>query len=94
MPCLAPSCRRLIKGAFGTPSALPDYLTAADYYKFSPAEELISLPADIARTEFRLVATLDGWEYTVCERQLPGTPDPERKLLVTVSAGVVGRLLP
>ena len=32
------------------------------------------------------MATLgDGWEYTVCERQLPGVPDPERRLLVTVS---------
>ena len=43
-------------------------------------------PGDIARSEFRLVATLgDGWEYTVCERTLPGAPDPERRLLVTVS---------
>ncbi len=75
----------MIKGAFGTAAALPDYLTGDEFYKFTPAQELISLPADIARTEFRLVATLDGWEYTVCERQLPGTPDPERKLLVTVS---------
>jgi hypothetical protein len=32
------------------------------------------------------VATLgDGWEYTVCERQLPGAPDPERRLLVTLA---------
>lgn len=79
--------RRLIRGAFVGPggSALPDYLTAADFYKFSPAEELISLPGDIARTEFRLVVTMDGWEYTLCERQLPGAPDPERKLLVTLA---------
>lgn len=136
--------RQLIQGAF-PPGNLPDYLTSPAYYKFSPAEELISLPGactaqqrstaqhqveqhhparlrpdvvvdgptrlcaarlrratvcrprrraapasrpagDIARSEFRLVATLgDGWEYTVCERQLPGVPDPERRLLVTVS---------
>jgi hypothetical protein len=76
--------RRLIQGAFGSPAALPDYLTSPSFYKFSPAEELISLPADIARTEFRLAVTLNGWEYTVCERTLPGTPDPDRKLLVTV----------
>lgn len=134
-PCCFP-CRRLIQGAF-PPGGLPDYLTSPAYYKFSPAEELISLPGahtaqlstawwgdahaaavccarwpamcahtsadaaliprhpppashpagDIARSEFRLVATLgDGWEYTVCERQLPGAPDPERRLLVTVSS--------
>jgi hypothetical protein len=77
-------CRRLIQGAFSG-GDLPDYLVAPDFYKFSPAEELISLPADIARTEFRLVATLGGWEHTVCERALPGTPDPQRRLLVTVS---------
>lgn len=76
--------RRLIQGAFGSPAAQPDYLTSPSFYKFAPAEELISLPADIARTEFRLAVTLNGWEYTVCERTLPGTPDPERKLLVTV----------
>lgn len=37
--------------------------TAHCRYKFCPAEELISLPGDIARTEFRLVVTLEvgGW---------------------------------
>lgn len=39
------------------------------------------------------MATLDGWEYTVCERSLPGAPDPARRLLVTLaefeSEGVV-----
>ncbi|KAL4458373.1 hypothetical protein ABPG75_013238 [Micractinium tetrahymenae] len=77
--------RRLVKGAFADAGALPDYLTCEEWYKFSPAEELISLPGDIARTEFRLVATLEGWEYTVCERTLPGTPDPDRRLLVTLA---------
>lgn len=84
MPCPVLPCRRLIKNAFAAPASLPDYLSSSDFYKFAPAKELISLPGDIARTEFRLVATLDGWEYTMCERQLPGIPDPERKLLVTV----------
>ena len=32
--------------------------------------------------------TLEGWEYTLCERTLPGTPDPERRLLVTVRGGL------
>jgi hypothetical protein len=147
--------RRLIKGGFGAGS-LPDYLTCHEFYKFSPAEELISLPGDIARTEFRLVVTLDGWEYTggccfscfcsvvvglwqpavqlcafggggcatnscrrgacvghqadcidapwtpctpslppsllaVCERELPGAQDPQRKLLVTVSVPTAPR---
>lgn len=89
-PCTHPAPRRrLIKGAF-PPGALPDYLTSPAYYKFAPAEELISLPGDIARTEFRLVATLEGWEYTLCERTLPGAPDPQRRLLVTVSGWVGG----
>lgn len=35
-----------------------------------------------------------GWEYTVCERTLPGTPDPERRLLVTVSFATCLRLAP
>ena len=80
--------RRLIKGAFA-PSELPDYLTLPDFYKFTPREEFISLPGDTARTEFRLVVTLDGWEHTVAERELGVTPDPERNMLVTVSAPVI-----
>ena len=33
----------------------PDYLTSAEFFKFTPVEEFMSLPGDIARTEFRLV---------------------------------------
>lgn len=66
---------------------LPDYLTSEAFYKFSPSEELTTLPGDVARTEFRLAATLaGGWEYTLCERTLPGPADPDRRLLVTVRA--------
>lgn len=84
--------RRLVKSAFSEAASLPDYLVCPEWYKFSPAEQLVSLPGDIARTEFRLAVTLEGWEFTLCERTLPGTPDPERKLLVTVSrvAGLGG----
>ena len=73
-PPRTPTRRRLIHGAFGGGAGvsaaqlqqqLPDYLTSGAFYKFTPSEELISLPGDIARTEFRLVVTLaNGWEYT------------------------------
>ena len=33
----------------------PDYLTSAEFFKFTPTDEFMSLPGDIARTEFRLV---------------------------------------
>ena len=62
----------------------PDYITSHDFYKFTPTDEFMSLPGDIARTEFRLVATYDGYEYTVLERELGAHRDPERKMLVTV----------
>ncbi len=44
----------------------------------------MSLPGEILRTEFRLVVTHDGWEYTVLERELGAHRDPLRKMLVTV----------
>ncbi|XP_075265445.1 uncharacterized protein LOC142357807 [Convolutriloba macropyga] len=62
----------------------PDYITSQDFYKFTPADQFMSLPGEIARTEFRLVATHDGYEYTVLERELGAHRDPERKMLVTV----------
>ncbi|KAL4854955.1 hypothetical protein ACK3TF_004423 [Chlorella vulgaris] len=78
--------RRLIRGAFASPASLPDYLTSEEYYQLTPSEQLISLPDQISRTEFRLVATVEGWEYTVCERTLPMfTPDTQRKLLITLA---------
>jgi hypothetical protein len=45
----------------------------------------MSLPGEILRTEFRLVVTYQGWEYTVLERELGAHRDPLRKMLVTVS---------
>jgi len=33
----------------------PDYLTSAEFFKFTPSEEFLTLPGDISRTEFRLV---------------------------------------
>lgn len=32
----------------------PDYLTSAEFFKFTPSEEFLTLPGDISRTEFRL----------------------------------------
>lgn len=84
-PPTPPHHRRLILGAYeGAP--LPDYLTSPDFYKFSPAEDFLALPGDIARTNFRLVVTLGGWEYGVADRELGVNPDPQRNLLVTVGA--------
>lgn len=77
--------RDLVTGAFGA-GQLPDYLTCSDYYKLTPADEFVSLPGDIAVTQFRLVATLEGgWEHTLVERELGRAPDPARDLLVTVA---------
>ncbi|KAK9821469.1 hypothetical protein WJX81_006655 [Elliptochloris bilobata] len=75
----------------------PDYLTSADFFKFTPTEQFMSLPGDIARTEFRLVASYNGWEYTVLERELGAHRDPSRKMLVTViefesTAMMIGQL--
>eukprot|EP00873_Tetraselmis_striata_P038828 jgi/Tetstr1/459092/TSEL_004542.t1 len=75
----------------------PDYITSADFYRFTPDEEFMNLPGDISRTEFRLVVTHEGWEYTVLGRELGAHRDPERKMLVTViefesTALMIGRL--
>jgi hypothetical protein len=81
--------RRLLLGAFPSRTTamdgLPEYLTSQEYYKFTPAEDFVSLPGDAVRTQFRLVATIDGWEVTVAERELGGPSDPERRLVVTVA---------
>lgn len=79
--------RSLICGAFPAddPASLPDYLVSENYYKFSPAEEYATFPGDAVDTRFRLVATVGGWEMGVAERVLGESPDPERRLLVTVA---------
>lgn len=76
--------KQLIKGAYPN-SAFPNFLTCPEYYVLSPADDFVSMPGDIARTHFRLVVTLDGWEYTVAERELGAEADPNRTLVVTVA---------
>lgn len=76
--------KNLVEKAFPV-AERPDYLTGADFYKFTPAEEFMSLPGDIARTEFRLVVTHEGWEYCILERDLGAHLDSQRNMLVTVS---------
>ena len=78
--------KNLVEKAFPA-SERPDYLTGPDFYKFTPAEEFMSLPGDIARTEFRLVVTHEGWEYCILERDLGAHLDAHRNMLVTVSTG-------
>ena len=46
----------------------------------------MSLPGDIARTEFRLVITHEGWEYCILERDLGAHLDTHRNMLVTVGS--------
>ena len=65
-------------------SERPDYLTSEEFLKYTPTDDFMSLPGEILRTEFRLVVTHDGWEYTVLERELGAHRDPLRKMLVTV----------
>eukprot|EP00889_Picochlorum_renovo_P008371 jgi/Picre1/35401/NNA_002863.t1 len=75
--------RKLLESAF--PGHLPEYLTSDEYYLFTPKEDFISLPSEAARTEFRLVAKVDGWETVVAVRELGQIVDPERRMLVTMA---------
>lgn len=83
--------KNLVEKAFPV-AERPDYLTGPDFYKFTPAEEFMSLPGDIARTEFRLVITHEGWEYCILERDLGAHLDSQRNMLVTVRC-ILGALL-
>jgi len=78
--------KRLIKGAYSSTNDLPSFLSSPEYYLLSPAKDFVSLPCNVTRTQFRLVACLEGgWEYTIAERDLGESPDPDRKLIVTVA---------
>ena len=77
--------KNLVSRAFPSGPERPDYLTSEEFLKFTPTEDFMSLPGEIFRTEFRLVVTHEGWEYTVLERELGAHVDPLRKMLVTVS---------
>lgn len=74
----------LVSRAFAV-SGSPTYITSQEFVKYTPEEDFLTLPGDIARTEFRLVVTHDGWEYTVLKRDLEaGQPtDGNRNMLVT-----------
>jgi hypothetical protein len=45
----------------------------------------LSYPLDVTKTEFKLVASYNGWEYVILSHEL-GSPGEaqERKLFVTV----------
>ena len=76
--------KNLVSRAYPSGPERPDYLTSEEFLKFTPTEDFMSLPGEIFRTEFRLVVTHEGWEYTVLERELGAHVDPLRKMLVTV----------
>lgn len=85
------------------PNSMPIHLTSAShlYYHFSPVQECLSLPSDVASTVLKLVVQYDGWEYVVYERALrteaSASEDEDTPLLVTViefesTAMVIGAL--
>ena len=86
--------KNLVSRAFPLGPERPDYLTSQDFLKFTPTEDFMSLPGEIFRTEFRLVVTHEGWEYTVLQRELGAHVDPLRKMLVTVSCSSEHSLVP
>ena len=75
--------RSLLETAF--PDQLPQYLTSGEYYLFTPELEFVSLPGDSVRTQFRLVASVNGWDTVIAVRELGRDADPERRMLVTMA---------
>lgn len=63
----------------------PEYLTDDMYHRWTPDETCLSYPLDVTKTEFKLVASYNGWEYVILSHEL-GSPGEaqERKLFVTV----------
>jgi hypothetical protein len=84
--------RSLVDRAF-PPGARPAHLASDAFYRFTPAADFLSLPGDVARTEFRLAAAHAGWEYGLLRRDLGDEGAGDRPMLVTVwgGGGVVGR---
>jgi hypothetical protein len=78
--------RSLVDRAFPRGARRPDHLTSPAFLRFTPAAEFLTLPSDVARTEFRLAATCEasGWEYGLLRRDLGEHVDPDRNMLVTV----------
>ena len=83
--------RSLLDRAFvGGAAARPPHLASDDFYRFTPTAECLSLPPDVARTEFRLTAApsapeAGGWEYGLLRRDLGPVVDPSKNdMLVTV----------
>lgn len=75
--------RTLMERAF-PPEDCPDYITSDEYVRFTPVEDLMSLPGDISQTTFRLVISHDGWEYTILEREMGLLSDAARSMLITM----------
>ncbi|PNW84244.1 hypothetical protein CHLRE_04g226500v5 [Chlamydomonas reinhardtii] len=87
-------------------TTMPAHLTTSaacrTYYHYTPDQECLSLPSDVARTNLKLVVSYDGWEFVVYERLLrtdPAQPADaaETPLLVTMiefesTAMVIGHL--
>lgn len=99
--CLEGLPKDLVRKAF--PNAAPARLSSSEFYHFTPQDECLSLPTDVLSTCFKLVASYDGWEYTVYERTLRAADDQpraeaaDRPMLVTIvdfesTAMVIGHL--
>lgn len=82
--CLQGVSKQLLTRAF-PPEERPQHLTSAEFYRYTPVEEFLSLPGTVSHTLFQLVVTTrEGWEYVVSERSLGEQTEPSRQLLVTV----------
>ena len=63
----------------------PVYLEDDRFSRFTPEETCLSFPLEVTKTEFKLCATFDGWEYVIEQYELGADADIEtRKLFVTV----------
>jgi len=66
----------------------PSYITNDQYCRWTPDESCLSYPLDVTKTEFKLIAMYQGWEYVVtCHelgQDLPDSESSPRKLFVTV----------
>lgn len=63
----------------------PEYLSDELHYRWTPEEACMSYPMDVTKTEFKLAAMYNGWEYVVLSHELGNHVEPQdRNLSVTV----------
>mmetsp|Transcript_12640 Transcript_12640/g.27332 ORF Transcript_12640/g.27332 Transcript_12640/m.27332 type:complete len:213 (+) Transcript_12640:242-880(+) len=70
--------QRLVARAFSEANR-EAFTNSENYYRFTPAEECLSYPSDVIKTELKLVVTWDGWEYVIFNRELGSQQGQEEK---------------